>query len=123
MTAEVRVGQCSLMHCGLMATVINYINQRDIDVKFENGEIRRHCNYQCFQAKKLLPPSMQSMSLTEARIKRLHEMRVMNCGLKATIIDYRNNNDIDVEFSNGYIRQSCNYKNFCKGEILPVKNI
>ena len=46
----------------------------------------------------------------------------MNCGLKATIIEYRNASDIDVQFENKAIRQHMTKNNFMHGEIAPKKD-
>ena len=35
------------------------------------------------------------------KIDRFGETRMMNCGMKATIIRYGNNGDIDVRFEDG----------------------
>ena len=47
---------------------------------------------------------------------RLGETRVMNCGLKATIIAYRNVHDIVIRFEDG-IEVSTHYKEFAKGSV------
>ena len=42
---------------------------------------------------------------------------MMNCGMEATIIRYRNNADIDVRFKDGAIAKCKGYKEFKKGGI------
>ena len=48
---------------------------------------------------------------------RIGEERVMNCGMKAKIIAYKNYKDIDIQFEDGYIRKHTNYKNYINGRI------
>ena len=52
-----------------------------------------------------------------SKIDRLGETRVMKCGMKATIIRYENNTDIDVCFEDGVVAKDKTYRAFKKGEI------
>ena len=52
--------------------------------------------------------------------KRMHETKMMNCGIEATIIDYREILDIDVKFSTGELRTGVTYQNFEIGKISPI---
>lgn len=52
------------------------------------------------------------------KIDRTNETRIMNNGLSATIVTYRNARDIDIEFSNGQIACNRRYFNFVKGQIF-----
>ena len=52
-------------------------------------------------------------------LDRTGEKKIMNCGLEAEIICYRNADDIDVKFEDGYIAYNKSYshislKNFMK---------
>lgn len=56
-----------------------------------------------------------------SRLKdRTGETNIAKCGLKMTIIVYRNGDDIDVQFENGIIVKHRNYCNFRKGKIAPI---
>ena len=48
---------------------------------------------------------------------RLGETRIMNCGMKATIIRYNGVRDIDVRFEDGTVVKHGVYGNFKKSEI------
>ena len=50
-------------------------------------------------------------------IDRIGEIKTMNCGLKAKIIKYKNCEDIDVQFEDGYIKKHVQYDKFKKGII------
>lgn len=51
------------------------------------------------------------------RIDRTGEVRMMNNGLLATIIKYRNALDMDIEFRNGEIVRGIRYRTFKDGKI------
>lgn len=51
------------------------------------------------------------------QIDRIGETRIMNCGMKATIIKYRTCLDIDIQFEDGTIVKHRTYDNFKKGTI------
>lgn len=50
-------------------------------------------------------------------IDRTGEVRTMNNGLKATIINYKNSSNIDIQFENGQIVCHNTVNNFIKGNI------
>ena len=52
-----------------------------------------------------------------AKIDRLGETRMMNCGMEATIIRYGNATDIDVRFEDGAVTKHKAYKEFGNGKI------
>ena len=53
------------------------------------------------------------------RTDRVGETRTMNNGMQATIIDYRNAANIDVEFEDGAVRKGVPYHSFRHGLLLP----
>ena len=53
-----------------------------------------------------------------AKIDRLDETRMMNCGMEATIIRYGNAGDIDVRFEDGSVVEHKAYGNFKRGGIV-----
>ena len=52
-----------------------------------------------------------------AKIDRVGETRVMNCGMEATIIRYGGATDIDVRFEDGRVVKCKGYREFKKGNI------
>lgn len=52
-----------------------------------------------------------------AKIDRLGETRMMNCGMETTIIRYGSATDIDVRFEDGTVAEHKKYDIFRKGEI------
>ena len=55
-----------------------------------------------------------------AKIDRLGETKMMNCGMKATIIRYENADDINICFEDGKVVEHKTYRAFKKG-ILHIK--
>ena len=53
-------------------------------------------------------------------LDRIGEERIMNCGMKAKIIEYKNDKNIDIRFEDGHIRKHVRYGDFIKGN---VKNL
>ena len=51
------------------------------------------------------------------KTNRLGETRMMNCGMKATIIRYGKAIDIDVRFEDGAVAKNKAYDTFKKGSI------
>ena len=103
-----RVGEKRMMNCGLEATIIRYGSYMDIDVQFEDGQVVYHRDYSSFKRGTIALP-----------VERVGEKRMMNCGLKATIIRYGSNRDIDVQFEDGQVVYHSYYSSFKKGEIAP----
>ena len=52
------------------------------------------------------------------KINRVGETVITNSGMKATIIEYRNSDDIDIEFEDGYIAYNKSYNHFKRGNVI-----
>lgn len=100
-----RIGMSMMMNCGMRATIINYRTCNDIDVQFKDGIIVKHKKFKCFQKGEIMNPNW-------SKNKREGMSLMMNCGMKATIINYRNTSDIDVQFEDGYIIRHTTYYAF-----------
>ena len=111
-SAENRLGETKMMNCGMEATIIRYENADDINICFEDGKVVEHKTYRAF--KKGYIAHQNTNVPVEAR---LGETQMMNCGMKATIIRYGNNTDIDVCFEDGVVAKDKTYRAFKKGEI------
>ena len=111
-SAKNRLGETRMMNCGMKATIIRYGNAGDIDVRFEDRTIAKRKGYREFKKGKIANPNIKTSAEN-----RLGETRMMNCGMKATIIRYENNTDIDVCFEDGVVAKDKTYRAFKKGEI------
>ena len=120
-TAEGRLGETRMMNCGMKATIIRYGKYSDIDVRFEDGAVAKNKTYRAFKKGGIAHPSTTAKA-------RLGETRMMNCGMKATIIRYENADDINICFEDGKVVEHKTYRAFKKGYIahqninVPVEN-
>lgn len=111
-----RIGEKQLQNCGLVATIIDYKNSLSVDVEFEDGS-RVYCRkYDDFKRGRIKSPLLRSSRFKD----RTGEVRVMNCGLSATIIEYHSSNNMTVQFENGDVRKGVFYSNFKAGLIRPL---
>lgn len=116
---EKREGETAIMLSGAKATIVAYRRCDDIDVKFENGRTIYHTTYAKFKDRKLREISVAD----EYGKERIGQKNMMNCGMEAEIIAYRNVHDIDVKFEDGTIRPKANYFKFKNGNIgHPTKS-
>lgn len=102
------IGVSIMQKCGMVATCIAYRKADDIDVRFEDGTIIEHRYKSHFYKGNVRYPVEK---------KYLNLTRTMNSGEKATIIVYRNYEDIDVRFEDGTIVTNRNCNEFLIGGI------
>lgn len=108
-----RLGEKRTMNNGMTAEIIRYGGCRDIDIKFENGDIRRNIYYENFKIGKIsnLPTN------DYYAFNRINEAKINNQGVKMWIIEYRSATDIDIEFEDGFKAYNKLYSEFKKGSI------
>lgn len=106
--ALLRVGLTRKMNNGIDATIIAYKNENDIDIQFDTGEIKRGVRYGNF---------LRGSIATNERFCKVGQINTMSNGMKATITQYRNYQDIDIEFEDGKKREHVRYKEFLYGRI------
>ena len=111
-SAEDRLGETRMMNCGMEATIIRYNTNKDIDVRFKDGTLVKHRQYREFKKSEIANPNIKASAEN-----RLGETKMMNCGMEATIIQYKNAMDIDVRFEDGSMVEHKAYSAFKKGEI------
>lgn len=107
-----RLGETRMMNCGIEATIIRYESAKDMDVCFKDGAIVEHRKYDSFKRGEIA-----NLNMKVSAKNRLGETRMMNCGMKATIIRYGNAGDIDVRFEDRAIAKRKGYREFKKGKI------
>lgn len=108
---ELRIGKTRKMKNGMNATIVAYRTFQDIDVQFSNAIIVKNRTYSDFEN--------GDIEINN----RLYERKQMNNGMYATIIEYRNARDIDIEFEDGTIVTNKQYGQFQIGNIgYPKKN-
>lgn len=102
------LGESRIMNNGQKATIIDYRAAKDIDIRFEDGTIVNNKDLYAFKRGNILNPNFRP---------KLYEEKIMNNGMKATIIVYRNSHDIDVQFEDETVVKHKTYQSFQKGEI------
>ena len=107
-----RLGETRMMNCGMKATIARYNGVRDIDVRFEDGAVVKNRRYGDFKKGEIANQNIKASAET-----CLGETRMMNCGMKATIIRYGKYSDIDICFEDGKVVEHKTYDTFKKGSI------
>ena len=111
-----KVGQVAAANNGQKMTIVVYRNNKDIDVRFEDGTIVCHKSYAHFQQGSIRNPNKKGHS-RKTVVGRVGEVKIANNGQKMTIIAYRFAGDIDVQFEDGTVVTNKQYQNFKKGEV------
>lgn len=110
------LGKTIKMNNGMNATCIAYRKADDIDIQFEDGVIVCGVQKSHFDRGSITHPNYNTESLKLSN-SYINETRIMNNGMKATIIAYRSNRDIDIQFEDGTIVTNKRKGNFDRGEI------
>lgn len=110
------IGETKMMDCGLEAEITRYESQFDMDVRFSDGSERKNVTYASFRTGKLQPEGFRMRKAAEEVIRK---WRMMNCGIRARIIERRSSLDCDVEFEDGSVRRGVRQDHFLKGELSP----
>lgn len=114
-----REGQVGVSTIGQKMVLIKYRGSGDIDVQFEDGTIVTHKHYQSFVLGTIRNPNAPRPSQITPELvnKRLGEVWISNCGLPATIIDYKGIYDVSVEYPTGAKVLHKTYKNIKAGKV------
>lgn len=118
------LGQSRIMKCGMEAHIIDYRKYNDIDVQFADGTIRNNIRADKFYNRSVghpnikAPNSYQTNKTANDKRNRENKWKMMNCGMKAEIINYNARKNVDVQFEDGTIIKNCTYGNFCNGAVL-----
>lgn len=102
-----RVGEEKLNVKGDKMKIINYRGVYNIDIEFDDGFIRKGVTYTDFKRGALINVDYS---------KRIGEVRYNGYGSKITVVDYKNSDNVYIEFDNGY-RNIVTWTNFDKGSI------
>ena len=112
------LGEEAVSLCGLKMKIVGYRSSKDIDVSFEDGTIIEHRALSNFRNGKIDHPTRSSQIRRDALAKRfLGKKSISKSGFPMTIVGYRNNDDIDIEFGDGVVLKHEQKSLFAKGEI------
>jgi hypothetical protein len=110
-----RVGEVSYNNRNLKMTITAYKSSVDITVKFEDGSVVEHTDYNRFKKGNIAKPGLPRIDSESA--KRVGESTLNNHGERMTITEYNSCMDITVKFNNGNIREHVTYNAFRNGNI------
>ena len=105
------IGEEYFSNSGDHAIIVRYIGANDVWISFDDGYVKKT------SMRNLKGGSFCRYGKKEFKEMRMNESKRMNNGMIATIIEYRNANDIDIQFENGTIIQHRKYCHFINGEI------
>lgn len=111
---EERIGEENINNQGLRMWICDYRKYNDIDIQFEDGYISKGKEYKVFKRGGINNPNYPFSQI----IDRTGEENVNIYGSKMKIIKYKNANNIDVQFEDGYICYNTHYQYFKKGSIV-----
>lgn len=115
-----RKGEVRMMCCGLTAEIIEYRSHRDMDIQFEDGAIVTNRPYDLFLRGYIKHPDKEKSCKNKERQllrdKHIGETKIMNNGLRATIIDYNGRYDVDIQFEDDVVIKGICYSSWVKGE-------
>ena len=111
MYSEQRKGETSIASNGMKITLLEYRSNKDVDVQFEDGYIKKHIQYNAFLEGRVFHPSNRRWNHTG-------ESNIARNGLKMTVIkSYPESKRVDIQFEDGIIVEKKAYQCFRKGEI------
>ena len=105
-----RVNETSLSFEGQLMTIIAYRNNKDIDIRFEDGVIVTNKTYFHFKNGTIKNPQ-------KLELERSGEVVRANNGQMMKIIAYRRYDDIDIQFEDGTVVYNKEYASFKEGSI------
>ena len=121
-----RVGEERMMNCGFKCRIIKYTKAHDITVQFDDGIVLYGKHYTDFCNGAIVHPGIYGKQMSETGKRgavsaddRLGMQKVMANGQKATIVEYRRADDIDVQFEDGTRR---NHVSFFQFQYAKIKH-
>jgi hypothetical protein len=115
------IGEKSIANNGQEMELLDYIDSRNVTVRFDDGTVVYNKAYSAFKRGNIGNPSKPLRGMysgfESAADKRIGEKTVAHNGQEMEIIAYRHFNDIDVKFEDGTIVTNKNYQWFRKGYI------
>lgn len=111
--ANAHIGETSLANNGQVMTITKYINNRNIEIEFEDG-VKKKTNYRYFKQGTV-------GNRQYSKTKHINEISTATNGQTMKIIEYRKADDIDIQFEDGTIVKNTQYNQFKLGHIHNPK--
>lgn len=124
LSKEEYIGKSKVQKNGFTATIIRYGSYKDVDVQFEDGKIVEHILYSKWNTGCINHPDIpvENTKLGSGKKKYLGMTKRMNCGLRATIIEYIDSRNVTVQFEDGVIRKGVRTDHFMIGKVRHISN-
>lgn len=122
------IGQKRKQKGGRMASIIGYRSNVDIDVSFDDGykmENVRLASWKngCLRHPDVVIHKQAIKTNVLAKEKYIGMERIMNCGLKATVIDYKDCKNLTIKFEDGCIREHIRSDHFMDGRVQHLNQV
>ena len=116
--SDVHVGETNVNTAGRLMTIVRYNNSKNVAVEFEDGTlvVTQYANFQR-GAVKHPGDAVHRPRVEAAKLNRVGEVSVASNGMQMTIIVYRNNMNVDVQFADGAIAHNVAYHRFLTGAV------
>lgn len=121
---DVHIGETAINTAGRLMTIVRYNNSKNVAVEFEDGTlvVTQYANFQR-GAVKHPGDAVRRPRVEEAKLLRVGETRIASNGMLMTLIAYRNNTDVDVQFEDGAVYHHAAYQRFCDGHIGHTRKL
>lgn len=113
-------GETRIMNCGMPARIVTDNGDNQVTIQFEDGTIVENCHRdEFYKGEKNLSTKQQlKVARKQATLKSyVGKSAIMNCGLKATVIQDFGCNNITVQFEDGLVKKHCRRDKFREGKI------
>lgn len=117
------IGENRIASNGMKIILIDYINSRNVTVKFEDETIVEKRTVQQFKDGNIKHPVIkgESRTIRKNKEKHINEKSKASNGQEMILVAYRSSKDVDVVFEDGNIETNKTYKNFVDGNIRISK--
>jgi hypothetical protein len=122
--SDMHVGETNINTAGRMMTIVRYNNSKNVAVEFEDGTlvVTQYANFQR-GAVKHPGDAVHRPRIEAAKLNRVGEVSVASNGMLMTIVAYRNNMNVDVQFADGAIAHNVTYHRFLSGAVRHPSSI
>ena len=118
---DYHIGETNINKFGHEMTIINWINNKNIDVQFDDGIIVYHRKYNNFKKGIIRHPNDKKSYIN---VNYIGKKVTKPNGEVMEIIKYRNSNDFDIKFNDGTILKHCDrISDFNRGYIKNPTNV
>ena len=101
-----QIGEKQIASCGMEMELIAYRSSEDIDVRFADGTVVKHCFYHSFKDGQITNPN-----------RHIGETVMASCGMEMAIIAWHSKKDFDIRFADGTVKTCKAYDAFKKGQV------